>query len=250
MARITEALLKAEREKEGYDRHYISKLQDEPTIDSHLISYLDERSLVVEQCKKLWANIQALDLINPLKSLGITSAVKGEGKSIMTLNLAITIARYFTRKILVVDCNYRNPCIHRLLGIGDKNKTRAKTRPVIPIVSISYDRKAGRLSIVGEEKVVDGAEPFSLSKSAFDLIERNWIDHDYVFVDSSPVLSSGDDLLLSRVDGVILAVRIGSTDRRAVLKAIDLLRDRKVRLIGCAPTCIHEGVDFAYKQKT
>lgn len=250
MARITEALLKTEREKEGYGRHYISKLQDELLLDSHLISYLDERSFIVEQYKKLWANIQALDLINPLKSLGITSAVKGEGKSIMTLNLAITIARYFTKKILVVDCNYKNPCIHRLLGIGDKNKTPGKTRPVIPIVSISYDRKAGRLSIVGEEKVVDGAEPFSLSKSAFDLIEGNWIDHDYVFVDSSPVLSSGDDFLFSRVDGVILVVRIGSTDRRAVLKAIDLLGDKKVRLIGCAPTCTHEGVDFAYKKRT
>jgi len=88
-------------------------------VDKNLVTFLKPRSIASEMFKILRGNILFPQTGTPPKSIMLTSAVPGEGKSFVSANLAVSIAQNINEHVLLMDCDIRQSGIHKLLGLGD-----------------------------------------------------------------------------------------------------------------------------------
>jgi protein-tyrosine kinase len=164
-------------------------------------------------------------------TLMITSALPGEGKTLTSINLALTFARHFNKTALLVDCDLRKPSVHRYLGLpGGKG-----------LVDYLLDGVNISELIVwpGIEKftLLSGGRPFPESgellgsprmKEVLADMKDRYRDR-YVLFDVPPLLSAADALAFAPlVDHVIMVVQAGKTPLPDVKKALDLLPKEKI----------------------
>ena len=123
MGKITEALKKVADERiariqKKPEIEYVVRKMENTSINEHIVSFHDPASPIGEQYKILRTNIQSLKATKNYKNFVITSAIDGEGKSITSLNLAITMAHDLNDKsILLIDADMRKGKIARYLGV-------------------------------------------------------------------------------------------------------------------------------------
>lgn len=155
----------------------------------------------------------------------VTSAARGDGKSLSCMNLALTLACDLGRRVLLIDADMRRPTAHRLLkekpakGLVDVLRRHAtfgecmiKTR--VPNLTLL---PAGRPT----------RNPLALITDAafLELVEKARKDFDYVFIDSPPMLPVVDTRFLRKVaDFVLFVVRADATPRDAVVRSMRELR--------------------------
>ncbi len=138
MSKITQALEKAARER-------LKQQETQPTapsepvsvplvnaglgeiasagriqIDPHIVSAADPNSPIAEQYRILKTNLKALHLRHGSKAIVVTSAERGEGKSVTTINLALTLARQENLKVVLIDGDMRRSSVHTWLGLPDR----------------------------------------------------------------------------------------------------------------------------------
>ena len=183
--------------------------------------------------RRLFSRLRRTGVRDSIKSVLITSAVRGEGKSTTSAYLAMTIARYRKTKTLLVDGDLRKPRIHQLFRMSNQ----AGLSEVL----------SGRLSLkscfkgtpLEELKVLTaGSIPLSPSDSfdserMKDIFEEMRFYFDAIVVDAAPVIATSDPMILgSEVDGVLLVVMAGKTPREVVKRAKDILIDSGVKMLG------------------
>jgi len=154
----------------------------------------------------------------------VTSAQSEEGKTTVSINLALSLARLKYR-VLLVDANMRYPCVQRALGLPD--------RPgLVEYLSKGNDwRTLVHRQVEANLDVLGGDEP---QTSPADLLSLPWMgqlldaasrDYDFVIVDSPAMLSHPADVhsLAAVVDNVLFTIRQGFTPREAVSLALSQL---------------------------
>jgi capsular exopolysaccharide synthesis family protein len=162
----------------------------------------------------------------------LTSAIPGEGKSTIAASLAISAATGHVRTVLI-DLDLHHPSASRLLGnesrvgvvdilLGDATSDRAvQAHRNLPIAIIS----AGSISTL-RPGIME-------SKQLAELIRTLRQDYDLVIVDTPPVLSLSDSVLISRlVDTTLLVVAWRDTPRSLIDKAVNILRSTGAPLAG------------------
>ncbi len=153
----------------------------------------------------------------------ITSPGPSEGKTTTTANLAVLLgeAGY---QVLVINCDYRIPKLHRYFG--QPHTTRRTLDTGVPGVTLVAD-------------VADpGAEnPTAVVDAQRKLIRKARDRYDVVLLDTAPLLATNDALsLLPAVDLVLVVAAEGKTDREAAAESIDLLRRRQANVAGVVLT--------------
>ena len=159
----------------------------------------------------------------PLRSLLLTSAAPGEGKTVVAANLAIALART-GRRVLLVDADLHRPRLHRVFGcepgpgLEDLLVGRAEPAACTRRIEIPMPCEAPPAVLAFTPSGADpgpsiaGAEPGRLAK----VLESFTDAHDAVLLDTPPVLALSDALLLApHVDGVLLVVASGGREREA-----------------------------------
>jgi tyrosine-protein kinase Etk/Wzc len=188
-----------------------------------------------------------------LRTIVVTSAAPGEGKTITAANLAVIFA-HEGRKVLLVDCDVRRPKLHTMLRVprspglvdllrSDVDMAELAVGPAdnagngldseIPVPD--YIRTTGirglHLLPCGriEPTMADLSSAARLRRLLNDL--GKWFD--VVILDTPPVLAVADaGILGTMADGVLLVVRAGQTDRVAVLRAHQHLAQIGARVVG------------------
>ncbi len=182
-----------------------------------------------------------------LHALAVTSAVPGEGKSTVTANLAAAFARLGGRTLLV-DADMRKPSIHRQFKYGNRRGLSALLRGqctldqvLIPVPEVP------NLSLI-----LAGAYPASPSEllrvGLSDLMEQFRSQFDYVLVDCPPVLGFADvQAVANLVDGCIMVVRAGQTERQHVAGALRQLRSARSQILGVVLNGVSADLGSYYK---
>ena len=85
-------------------------------MDNKLVSFFAPSSMAAEQFRRLRTYIIKPGMENSPKTILVTSAMAGEGKSLIAINLAIAIATELHSHALIVDCDLRNPSLSRWFG--------------------------------------------------------------------------------------------------------------------------------------
>jgi capsular exopolysaccharide synthesis family protein len=158
-----------------------------------------------------------------LKSLVITSAAPGEGKTVISLNLAAAYARQGMR-VLLLECDLRRPSLGKYF---EKSKE-------VDLADIFFDNidwrqaiqptKQPGLDVLLAGQAIPRVAEFLGGNEMKRLLDDMSREYDMVILDTSPLLVAADATILGAiVDGVLLVVRATRTDRGAVEQAVHQL---------------------------
>jgi capsular exopolysaccharide synthesis family protein len=199
-----------------------------------LITYEDPKSPISESYRSLRTNISYASTIDKkIKSLLISSSQPGEGKSTTTANLAIAFAQ-LRKRTLLVDADLRKPVQHNVFGhprgpglseflIGD----------VADLESIIHTTKVKNLSIMTAGGLPPNPSELLGSNAMSKLVDRLEKEYDIVLFDSPPIVAVTDASMISgELDAIALVVKAGQTERSAVDRALDTIKNVKAPLIG------------------
>ena len=190
----------------------------------HLITVADPRSPVSEAYRTLRTNLDFSSLDKPIKTMLVTSAGPGEGKSTVLANLAVTTAQA-GRKVILVDCDLRLPTLHNIFDL--KNDVGLTTMVVDDAAMESpplRDTGVESLQLVSSGPLPPNPSELLGSRRMEEIIAALLERADVVLFDAPPVVAVTDAAVLAtKVDGVLLVVNAGGTKR-------DYARVAKARL--------------------
>jgi non-specific protein-tyrosine kinase len=213
-----------------------------------LIAFTKPRSPQAEAYRGLRTNIQFSAAERPLRSLLVTSAGPGEGKSTAAANLAVVMAQADVKTVLV-DCDLRRPSLHEIFHLRNASG--------LTNLFLAGDGQAGELPL--QQTAVpnlwllpSGPLPPNpaelLGSSRMDTALTRLAERaDVVILDSPPVAAVTDAAVLStKVDGVLLVVGAGTVKRDVVRRAKSQLEAVNARVLGIAVTNVpFEPAQFA-----
>lgn len=205
--------------------------EDDPI--ERLVARNYPRSPVAEAFRTLRTNIRFARPDMRRGSLLITSAQPGEGKSLVASNLAVAVAQE-GRSAILIDADLRRPSLHRFFGLPN----RVGFTSLIMDESLRLDDALHDTDVPGLRVITSGPLPpnpldMLASQRAQELLSGVKELCDMLILDSPPVLSVTDALLLAtHSDAALLVTAARSTRRDLVVKAYQTLRRSAVDIIG------------------
>jgi capsular exopolysaccharide synthesis family protein len=197
-----------------------------------LLETHDRRHVFAESCRALRSCVL---FIGPAeerpRTILVTSAMPGEGKSTVAVNLARSLA-FGGSKVLLVDGDLRTGQLHQLLGTKpEPGLSQLDARNGLE--SILWPTSVPNLSFIARGRPdLDCGELF-LSQDLDRLLKESATAFDYVLFDSAPVFAAADTTSLApKVDGVIFVVRDSLTRAELAREALNKLYQLKVRVLG------------------
>jgi len=202
-----------------------------PEFDHKLVAYREPGSIVSEQFRKLRTQLLTLNLPNQPKTIMITSATEGEGKTLVSTNLATILAHDLHSYALLVDADLRNPALSRWFGLVKGRGLSDYLTGGAEIPDLLLKTKIAKLSILSSGTIRDNPVELIGSKRMDSLVAelKSRYSDRYILFDSSPLLATTEPSVLTKlVDGIILVVRSGSTPRETVKQALSTIDPAKV----------------------
>ena len=209
-----------------------------PAPGAHLISVTSDRlsDAPSEEFRTLRTRMNHLQSLQPIRTVLVTSASPGEGKSFTATNWALAEAQLADNPTLLADFDFRRPVIHshfdmnRTPGVTDYLQGKAELRDIIKRIAGMnlYVMSAG-------ESVVNPLELLNLARCK-QLIEEVTKFFNWVIIDTPPLLLAADaNLLGTYCHGILLVVRVGSTTIDSVTHAMQSLCENNV--LGVVANC-------------
>jgi non-specific protein-tyrosine kinase len=212
---------------------------------SELTTVSEPRSPISEAYRALRTNLDFASLDQSLKTLAVTSAGVGEGKSTTLANLAVVSAQA-GRRVIVVDADLRRPSLAKLFELDNETGLTtmmmddgALASPPLQATEVEnlWVLPSGSLppnpaEVIGSQRMEEAIA--SLAEIA-----------DQVIFDTPPVLAVTDAAVLAtRVDGVLLVISAGKTRRESARNAVQRLEQVDARLVGTVLTNVQMGAGF------
>lgn len=155
----------------------------------------------------------------------VTSAARGDGKSLSCMNLALTLACDLGRRVLLVDADMRRPTAHRLLKEKPQKGLVDVLRRHATFAECAIKTRVPNLTLLPAGKPTRNPLALITDAAFLELVERARKEFDYVFIDSPPMLPVVDTRFLRKVaDFVLFVVRADATPREAVVRSMRELR--------------------------
>ena len=166
---------------------------------------------------------------NDLKAILFTSVGVGDGKSLTTANLSISISKELGERILLVDANLRAPSIHRLLGVGQENGLSEVLQGTVRASQAISRTDISNFYIVTAGNRVENPTELLNTRKMSDFLALAKKHFDWVFLDSPSLMPEPDaDLMSSMVDAVVLVTRISQSSASPLQDGIQMLQGRNV----------------------
>ena len=187
--------------------------------------------------------------------VGMTSALRGEGKSTTTLNLACVLAEQ-GKKVIVVEGDLRLPSLRKKLKIRNKtglsNVLISRGNPLDYVVGYKVgvvDEKPIFFDLLFAGEIPPNPSELLGSRRMEETLNMLAEHYDFVLLDLPPVTAVSDALVATKlVDGVVLVVRNEYSDTGSLNEAIRQLQQVDGRILGFVFTCANSGMG-GYRRK-
>jgi len=202
-----------------------------PEFDEKLVAYREPGSVVSEQFRKLRTQLLTLNLPGQPKTIMVTSASEGEGKTLVSTNLATVLAHDLNSHALLVDADLRNPALSRWFGLSNGRGLSDYLTGGADVPELLLKTKIAKLSILSSGTIRDNPVELIGSKRMEALVNelKSRYSDRYIIFDSSPLLATTEPSVLTKlVDGIILVVRAGVTPRESVKQALTTIDPAKI----------------------
>ncbi|MCS6953707.1 MAG: polysaccharide biosynthesis tyrosine autokinase [Bryobacterales bacterium] len=202
-----------------------------------------------ESIRTLRNSILLVDFERRLRSLLITSAAPGEGKSTIAVHLALAHAGQ-RRRTLLIDGDLRRPSVHRRFDVP-----AAPGLSSVLLGEVSWRQAIVPAALIPELDLLPAGPP---SRRAPDLVgdtlaailEEAARHYDLILLDGPPLLGFAEPLEMARaVDGVIVIARAGETSRKAVGSVLTALQRLRAGVLGVVLNEVGADVESYYHYK-
>ncbi|MBI4461804.1 MAG: polysaccharide biosynthesis tyrosine autokinase [Acidobacteria bacterium] len=190
------------------------------------------RAALAEAFRSLRTSVLLSTAERPPRSLLITSSQPAEGKTTVSLNLAISLAQ-LGQRVLLIDADMRRPCLHKALALADSGGLASYLAGQQDWPALVQPTGVEGLAALVCGPIPPNPAELLFSQRMRSLLDEALADYPFVALDSPPLLHVADARILAAlVDGVLLVVRGGSTPRELVQRAQASARDVGANLLG------------------
>lgn len=177
----------------------------------------DPRGAIAEQFRTLRNSIHALNPDGASHTLVVASAVRGEGKTVSSINLACAMAELPGTEVLVVDANLHHPMLEDYLSLP---RRQGLTEVLSGTLSVDQAVRATSIpgvSVMGAGRLPSNSSELLGSDRMRALLNRLRQRYSYVILDTPEAAQISDASLLGAIaDGILLVIRMGETQRHLV----------------------------------
>jgi len=202
-------------------------------VQAKLITNYSPKSSTSEAFRILRTNIISRKKNSGCTTILITSSGPKEGKSTIQANMATALAQ-MDSKVVLVDLDLRRPMVHSILGF----KKETGISDFLMDRSVNIDNLIKSTNINNLDIITSGIIPpnpseLLASKRMDEAIESLKEKYDYILFDSPPVIAVTDSMVMaSKVDQLILAIRVDQADKNVVRRTKELLENIKIDIAG------------------
>lgn len=212
---------------------------DIPLRREELILVRSPFSSVAEQFRRMRNSIQALNPDGASRTILITSAVEGEGKSVATLNLALAMAELPHLRVLVVDVSMLNPSVEDYLGLPRRQGFAELLTGELTIDQAVRATSVPRFDVIGlGNPPANPAINVDRVRAVLNAVKRRY---DYVLLDAPSVLTANHPSVMGSIsDGILVVVRMGKTAKQQVEEANAMLENLGGNLLGTVAIAVDD----------
>jgi len=191
-------------------------------------------SRITDRYRLLFAKLDLISQKEDKKIIAITSAVKGEGKTTTSSNMAVVSARDFGKRSLVIDGDFQNPSLGDCFGLHEKPGLLDVIDKECLLGDAIVEGPVPNLTILpmgGAGKRIEelGKNHIWTSDGIIPILKKIRPLYDYIWIDAPPILPLFDMSVISEtVDGILLVVSSGETQKSTLKKAVKSLGPGKI----------------------
>lgn len=193
-------------------------LRDDALVKNHVVDRAGNNR-TAEDYRRLRTNLQFLNVDSPPKIIMISSAVPAEGKTTVTINLAVALTE-LGRSVTVVEADLRRPRVTRYLGLVDGVGLTNVLAGVAEVEDVVQFYGPSKMPVIAAGPTPPNPGELLASTHMATLLRKLAETNEFVLVDAPPLLPVADSSgLAASTDGVLLSVRYGSTRKDQVEQA-------------------------------
>ncbi len=243
MGKITDALKKAAEDRiQRMDK--ISKIKErsslvvkkmgESNVDPSIVTFFDPKALISEQYKILRTNLLSIKKPKTPHVIVITSSIHSEGKTVTSLNLAVSLAQEMHKpKVLLVDADMRKGCMAKYLGVSPEKGLSDILMERAGMEEALFYLDQDNLAFIASGEVPENPAELLGSANMKKFLTEVRAQFDFVLIDTPPIISVTDSGIVGALtDGVLMVVQAGRTQRGIVRRAQELLYQAHSTVIG------------------
>jgi protein-tyrosine kinase len=200
----------------------------EAVLSPLLVAATEPLSAAAEHYRSLRSRIAQLENDQVVRVIQVTSPGKGDGKTVTALNLALTMAQEFQRRVLVIDADLRNPRVHELLGLDPGPGLVEVLTGEAALQDALVELPAQHLTVLRAGHTYDRPAEMLGSAPMRRLLDTLRAQFDRIVIDSAPASVADPGAIAPIVDGMLLVVRSGVTTRPAIARSIGSLPSSKL----------------------
>lgn len=241
------------RTREDFERYYDTTVVGEvplipgEELGEHHIIYFERSQLpAIESYRTLRTNLQFLNLENGRGLILFTSALPGEGKSSIMVNLGAALSET-GKKVLLLGADLRKPVLDKFFDIASEGGLLKGL-----LGTCSLDDAICRTGYNNLDLLPAGGSPPNPGEMVASdemrlILERVKSLYDYVLVDTPPCLATGDAAALApMVDGVLMVGRYGTTTRESARRATEMMQRVDANILGLVINNIQSSKRYTY----
>lgn len=203
------------------------------SVNPYLVMFHEPAGYRAEQVRGLRNRLVALNPDGEPKTLVVTSAVRGEGKTVASLNLAMAFAELERQQVVLVDADLRRPGCERYLNLNAQPGLTDVLLGRAPVDRLLRPAGYRNLMLLGAGTRVENPAEVLGSSRLGELLQRLKEDFQYVVIDTPPVLPSTDAGVLSAAaDGTLMVVRLEKSLKKQSRDAVRALTDMGGNVLG------------------
>ncbi|UQZ84345.1 Tyrosine-protein kinase YwqD [Paenibacillus konkukensis] len=204
-----------------------------PSTNSRpIITHDNPKSPISEAYRSLRTNIQFSAIDEEIRTIMVTSAGPGEGKSTTITNLAVAYAQS-DMHVVLIDADLRKPTMHHTFNLSNRIGLTNALSSRGMVSDVIRETKIPNLSVITSGPIPPNPSEMLASKRMGVLLEELKEQYDMILIDTPPALAVTDaQIVASKSDGVILVIDSGKVKREIAMKAKANLDYVKARILG------------------
>ncbi len=237
IARLSEALSKV----------HLGRLQLGGRKSNYYSYGSDSESSFLEALRVLHTNLRMISSDRPIRSVIVSSALPGDGKSTVCAHLA-QVAAAMGQRVLVVDVDLRQPQVHERLQLSNELGLSNLIADDLPLQSVMQQvTPTEQLFVLTAGKIPPDPTKLLASQKMKQLMETFSRCFDLVLYDAPPAAGLADvSLIGQQSDGLVLVTRMGKTDRTVLKQTIETLKLAQIATLGIVANGVKASGGYCY----